>query len=486
MARAFGPCGCRLVRSNHYRATTWLSLGCTGGSQRQAQGPLPQRQRHTGDSRPVLARSGPQTKPEQVVAEARRSPEIVRDVPVAPPPTATDEAGSSRAEGYATLLAVSLLWGTYSPCVKYLYATDKAVDAASLTAVRSSLSSAALLAAAAVKKDGGKGQSGDGGGAALPGASAALGSLTTEPAPEAPTRTTTDALAAAAPPAASTSGAAAPPPPSSSSSSSSWGALPLASGGLALLSRIPLTYTGGFELGVWNFLGSLLQAQGLLSTSATRAAFLVQLTSLLTPVLSWVAGEAIPPMVWFACLLGLCGSCFIAYDGTQQAAASHGGAVAGGGLLTGDLYLLLSCFFFALATVRLGKFAGRCEAVTLAAVKKTSLAAVSVAWFLGTTLLTDRGAGGGDHPLAWPSQPLSWLLVAYTAVGPGAAGAYLQTRGQAVISPAQAQVMFSLTPLWAVLLAQLTLGGEAIGPWAWAGGSTILVAGLISAKAQNK
>lgn len=56
-------------------------------------------------------------------------------------------------------------------------------------------------------------------------------------------------------------------------------------------------WVAGLELGLLNFVGTSLQVTGLATTSATRAGFLVQLTSVLTPVVSYLAGFDIPPRV---------------------------------------------------------------------------------------------------------------------------------------------------------------------------------------------
>ncbi len=95
----------------------------------------------------------------------------------------------------------------------------------------------------------------------------------------------------------------------------------------------------------------------------------------------------------------------------------------------------------------------------------------------------------------------AWALVLYSALGPGALATYLQTKGQASVSAAQAQVarklyciqnlrlptksnrlqvIFSLAPLFTVLFSQLTLGGESLGPLAWVGGATVIAASFIS------
>lgn len=141
------------------------------------------------------------------------------------------------------------------------------------------------------------------------------------------------------------------------------------------------------------------QAVGLQMTSATRAGFLVQLTAVITPVLAYLAGDRVSPRVWMAALLALSGTCLIALDGVQDAAA--GAADAAAPLVAvGDLYLLSACFFYSMATMRLGLYAPRHSPVDLAAGEAlgewaASCAEQQVDLALGEVLLLP-GEGGGQ------------------------------------------------------------------------------------------
>jgi drug/metabolite transporter (DMT)-like permease len=67
---------------------------------------------------------------------------------------------------------------------------------------------------------------------------------------------------------------------------------------------------GGLELGTYLFFGNLLQLYGLLSISANRAAFLLQLTTVFVPLLQGVVSWRI----WRACGLALLGVSVMSFD----------------------------------------------------------------------------------------------------------------------------------------------------------------------------
>jgi len=290
-------------------------------------------------------------------------------------------------------------------------------------------------------------------------------------------------------------------------------------------------------------------------TTATKAAFLGQMTAVFTPALAMLAGQPVPPPYWAACLAALVGSCCIAVDGMQPDAAlpvqlaaaadlpgcwdsaqaaqpalgdALRGAAAGlasgsaaaacapsgatalpataaaqlaslAGAHQGELYVLAACFFYALTTVRLSYHAPRHDPVRLAAAKTVALAAASFAWLLANgsaagSSAAAAGAGvaaaaaGGAVP-AWLQVPPALLhgkglaLLVYSAVGPGALATVLQAKGQAAVPAAQAQVVYSLTPVWSALLAAATLPGEGMGRGAWAGAAVIVAASIAVALA---
>ncbi|CAM9817987.1 unnamed protein product, partial [Hapterophycus canaliculatus] len=72
----------------------------------------------------------------------------------------------------------------------------------------------------------------------------------------------------------------------------------------------------GAELGLWLFLGGTVQVWGLELTTASRAGFLVQLTTVIVPVLEAFLGRRkLKPQVWFACALATVGVAMVSLGG---------------------------------------------------------------------------------------------------------------------------------------------------------------------------
>ena len=182
--------------------------------------------------------------------------------------------------------------------------------------------------------------------------------------------------------------------------------------------------------------------------------------------------------------------------------------------MTGEAYILLACCCYAIATVRLSMLAPGLDPVQLATSKTLTLAAASLVWLLAFGPGPEAAAEGGPAAAAtsaaastgavaaaaggvleqaaaavqsaWSSWQLppafetgnGKLLLFYSALGPGALATVLQTKGQGSVGAAQAQVFYSLTPIWAALLATLCLQGEEMGPLAWLGGCIIIAASI--------
>ena len=189
----------------------------------------------------------------------------------------------------------------------------------------------------------------------------------------------------------------------------------------------------------------------------------------------------------------------------------------------GDAAILSAAFFYSLATVRLGTYARFIPAVELAAAKSVVLGGAAAGMFAVAAV----GMTANGDPLTdlWPgyaSSPLSWGILVWSALGPGALAAFLHAKvggwvsvsvawfyvlgigaygwstgptiaalpphlccdvqGQAVVPPAEAQVIFSTVPLWSVAFAFLLLGGEPMSEKTWIGGAAVVVAGLIASR----
>ena len=339
----------------------------------------------------------------------------------------SDALSKDSQSGTIDLVLVSFLWGTYNPVMKLIYDDDVNMDPSTLTAIRTVLSALALGTAVLVEQSSKK--------------EAEQGEIE-PPVAVALTATTEDR----------------------------------AEGILTWTSSSVMI--AGIELGIYNFLGTSLQAQGIQLTSATRAGFLSQLAAVLTPALSVLIGEKISLKVWLAICLGLLGSCLVALDSIDGSSVLSELSIEDSKELQGAAFLLSACLFYSLATVRLGLVAQKFSSVNLAAWKKLTLGGTSLLWFFSTP---HEGSGLLDW-LDHRSIP-SILLILYSALGSGALGTFLQTRGQRSVSATRAQVLYGLVPIWSALAAYLVFGNsEGAGPFTWVGGGLVLTAGILASQ----
>lgn len=246
----------------------------------------------------------------------------------------------------------------------------------------------------------------------------------------------------------------------------------------------------------------------------------------MVPVLSYLSGEVVGALIWLSCGLGALGSSLVAVDSARidtvapvvalaaasttsaGAAAAAGGvaaaaagagarsmladAAAGAGAaladtaavdtVLGEWLTLAACLFYALSTVRIGVYSRRFGGNELAFMSQASFALLALVWLCCDIMAAPQG-------VAWQMQHIARVFRNHTAVavmlwiglGPGAMASLLQMWGQKLVPASQAQVIFSSTPLWAGIIAQSVLKGEAMGMQGWIGSSVIIVATLLAA-----
>ncbi|KAL9186874.1 hypothetical protein ACHAXT_010594 [Thalassiosira profunda] len=256
-----------------------------------------------------------------------------------------------------------------------------------------------------------------------------------------------------------------------------------------------ITTRGGWELGSYLFVGNGLQVVGLQTVPADRAAFLVQLTTVMVPLLSALTAgtlSAVPLQTWAACIVAFAG---VVIMGADDAGSESIGSfdVSQLSISQGDFLIVLAAVAYSLHVVRLGAYAPRTTPLKLAASKATTEAILSVTLvialaFIGTTHLTspefvsqtgssvsgyfqtmssgfreDGLAGGKDSALGVSIGAIlwtGWVTCAYTI--------YAQSFGQSRVNPTDSNLIYTTQPLFSSMFAYVLLG-ETLGVYGFAG-----------------
>lgn len=352
-----------------------------------------------------------------------------------------------RALGVLVLLTVPLSWGTYAPVVKYVYELDPPIPGFLFSAAYYSIASASLLLLA------GREARGAGEGGSTSGGTGADGILGQEDPSEAAS----------------------------------------------------LSVQGGLELGSYLFLGNCLQVVGLETVPADRASFLVQLTTIMVPIVqATLTGGllSISLRTWAACLLAFAGVIVMGLDGKELVLNGYKGA--DGTILSplsavldtlsvGDLLIIAAAGAYTMHVVRLGRYAQRTTPLQLAASKASVEAIYSFVLILGLISVSNGDFGNVPSFLDETATQVSsfvssfgdtisnakadilipaigaclwtgWVTCAYTI--------YAQSYGQRRVSPTDANLIYTTQPIFSSLFAWVLLG-ETLGPAGIAGGAFI-------------
>lgn len=214
--------------------------------------------------------------------------------------------------------------------------------------------------------------------------------------------------------------------------------------------------TAGVQLGFLTVLVNILQIVGLRYTTASRAAFLSQLSTVLVPLLALSIGLERSPSagVIVSAPLSVLGVALLTLDGA--APSFLGDSIMTGVAFVAAVYILRSKTFSSLPSNAL---------VATKTVFQTLFAGV----FLLATGVKQSFVG---------ATPL-WLavnagLVVWTGFVVGFFATWLQMKGQTAVTASEAAVIFATNPLWSAFMA-ISLG-ERFGPKGFAGASLILAA----------
>jgi drug/metabolite transporter (DMT)-like permease len=230
---------------------------------------------------------------------------------------------------------------------------------------------------------------------------------------------------------------------------------------VAPLARLTSPFTraelaGGAVLALQAGIGFLSQAVGLVTTTPSRSAFIVALSSVLAPVMAAVALRERPRWSLAAALI-------VATVGLYYLAAPEAG-----GVNRGDLWTLVTAVLFGGQIVTVAVLSRRFDVWRLVWMQ-----------IAGTALLAGIGTWLLEQPrVQWTSGFA--LGLAYATLFPTIVALALQLQAQRHMSSARAALIFCLESLCAAATSWLIIG-ERLSPVQWMGGGLIL-AGMVLAE----
>lgn len=274
------------------------------------------------------------------------------------------------------------------------------------------------------------------------------------------------------------------------------------------------TFTfGGLELGSYLFLGNGLQVVGLQTVPADRAAFLVQLTTVMVPLVSaWVSGRGLdsaPLFTWIACAVAFLGVIIMGMDDSVQPAQmpssedfNWDSIISSIHVSQGDGLIILAALAYTMHVVRLGFYAPKTRPLTLAMSKARWEAIFSVILVVILANSANRSAmpyfiqqmgkeiiiyfetvqafiANTGNSIESSALQIFVAAILWTGMITSAYTIYAQSFGQRRINPVDSNLIYTTQPLFSSLFAYWVLD-EQLGVSGWVGAALIGVAlGLV-------
>jgi len=270
-------------------------------------------------------------------------------------------------------------------------------------------------------------------------------------------------------------------------------------------SMIPVQVSGGLELGSYLILGNSLQVTGLQTVPADRAAFLVQLTTIIVPILQAIFARSLTSIstrTWIACFIAFFGVVTMELDGRFDSATAKSVTqpldilswIPPLSLEVGDILLVLSSVAYSFHVLRLQKYATQMKPLTLATSKAVvesilSVLMVLILFFLYDPTITSFSNSMSKDMVDFFSVATSESnffssldqtrqlvgAVLWTGIITCAYTIYAQSFGQQRLKPTEASLIYSSQPIFSSIFAFFFLG-ETLGPLGVVGGAMVAAA----------
>lgn len=252
----------------------------------------------------------------------------------------------------------------------------------------------------------------------------------------------------------------------------------------------PPTWRAGVELGLWISVAATLEFLGLQRTTATRAGFLVRLSTIFVPVAEAILRRRWPTQLMTFALAGSfigvllmvlpASTPTLAACSTANALAAKGAVASSspcGRVLLGDGLTALAALFYTGHILRLAELAPHCEPWALAMAK----CATQLTWTVVATVALTLGSGGSGTFLSalTTCPPRVWRIALFTGTVTCAFPMWAQAYGQQRVRASHASLLYATAPVWNAILSALLLG-QFLGQRALVGACLLMVGMAVS------
>ncbi len=235
------------------------------------------------------------------------------------------------------------------------------------------------------------------------------------------------------------------------------------------LAQIPRdSYLVGLGLGGIVYLGFVLQTLGLQDTSATKSGFITSAYVVFTPIIESILYRKLPSLIrFFSVCLVIFGIFLISFGGSSL---FHWNLETSFSI--GDVYTLISAFFFAVYIVLIDYATRRKNE------KGLLFGQISGNFFLALLYLTVKVFIFHETLLIqWTGMAIFGIL--YTGILATIVSVLIQTRFQKAVTPTRAGLIFSLEPVFASIFA-FAIAGEVLQFMGWIGCIVVMCGILLS------
>lgn len=260
------------------------------------------------------------------------------------------------------------------------------------------------------------------------------------------------------------------------------------------------------ELALFTFATQALINISLVATPGARASFLVQMSVVFTPIVSAVLfGNKINRQVWIACFVALVGLFVLSYSSSSSSSSYTASSSADDtrndndnnynslialSLTWGDWCCLAAALLWSCYICRLSAWGDNFDEITLQFCKNLIMAVLYTLWmlvsffcqqyaYLSSSPSSSTNDDSGTSLWKGWRDPVGWLILFYTALGPCTIADICQQKAQASVPAAETNVILSLEPVFTTILGLLILG-ESPSLQELGGGLLIMIASILA------